>query len=179
MKKSSSMTTQCNAVVWTKTHGLPLVHTRIMKTSRAKLTTLSALMSRSRTLKGITTELLSIVSSTTKFHNRAGRRPTVARPASLFLPALQIMRRMALFATLTAKKATAVLAQSAGKTAQPKPASVTTVHTATSLMLTAVEPVRFISARAAKSGALSGTPRAMKTSIMSAAASALLTARRR
>ena len=179
MKKSSSMTTQCNAVVWTKTHGLPLAHTRIMKTSRAKLTTLSALMSHSRTLKGITTELLSIVSSTTKFHNRAGRKPTVARPAILSPPAPQIMRRMVLFVTLTAKKATAVLAQSAGKTAQPKPASVTTVHTATSLMLMAAEPVRFISARAAKSGALSGTPRAMKTSIMSAAASALLTARRR
>ena len=150
-----------------------------MKTSRAKLTTLSALMSHSRTLKGITTELLSIASSTTKFHNRAGRRPTVARPASLSPHAPQIMRRMALFATLTAKRATAVLAQSAGKTAQPTLASVTMVHTAISLMLMAVEPVRFISARAAKSGDLSGTPRATNTSIMSAAAFALLTARRR
>ena len=81
-------------------------------------------------------------------------------------------------ASIIAKMASLVLAQSAGRIVLMTQVSVTMVHTVTNLMPTDEVPVKFISAdQAAKSGATSGTLSAMIASIMSAAASARQTAR--
>ena len=85
---------------------------------------------------------------------------------------------MVLSATPTVRMDTQVSAPSAGRTALMTVASVTTVHTATSLMLMVVALVRSTNALAAKNGDLCGTPSATITSIMSAAASAPQTALR-
>lgn len=73
--------------------------------------------------------------------------------------------------------ATPELVQSAGRSALMTLVSVMMEPTATSLMPMAEVLVRFISAaQAARSGATSGIPSATTASIMSAVASALLTA---
>ena len=83
------------------------------------------------------------------------------------------------YATLTARMATVVLAPYAGRIALMILASAMMELTAISLMRMVVEPVRSIQCKVAKSSVLSGTPSATMTSIMSAAASARLTALRR
>ena len=103
----------------------------------------------------------------------AGRKPTAALPVSLSDLALMTSRRMALYATPTARLASMELVPSAGRTAPMTLASVMTEPTATSLKPMAVVLVRSTSVLAAKSGVLSGTLVVTQTSIMSAAAFAL------
>jgi hypothetical protein len=73
---------------------------------------------------------------------------------------------MVLYATPSAKLVSMALVPSAGRTAPMTLASVTMAPTAISLRPTAVVLVRSTSAKAAISGALSGTLHAMRTSIM-------------
>ena len=115
--------------------------------------------------------------TTPQCHTPAGRRPQDAPLESLFLIALKVKRRTVPYASISAKMVSQALAPSAGKTAHTTLASVTMEPTATSLMPTEEVLVKCTSAdQAAKSGATSGIPSAIKASIMLAAASAHLTA---
>lgn len=95
---------------------------------------------------------------------------------SLSHPVLTIRRRMAPFATHTARMDTLVSVPSAGRTALTIPDSVMMAPTVTSLMPTVAVPVRSTSVATARSGVLSGTQLVTRASTTLDVAYAHLTA---